>query len=55
MSSVEPISTCTQDLNYNLISFEVDPEFDGFLVYDIGYIKNPPFSAFLFDFKIQTL
>lgn len=38
-----------------MVQFTLPVGFSGYLVYDIGNIKNPNYSVLLTDFTIQTL
>lgn len=38
-----------------MIQFNIDSGFSGYLVYDIGYLINPPYSSVLSGFMINTL
>jgi hypothetical protein len=52
ITSTETIQTCIYDEETNMVQFEIDPDFFGYFVYDLGYLQNPSYSAFLSDFLI---
>ena len=50
IDSTAEISSCVFDYDLNMLQFEVDPSFNGYLVYDLGYLINPSYSAILLGF-----
>lgn len=38
-----------------MAQFLVPANFNGYLIYDLGYLRNPPNSMLLSNFTIQTL
>ena len=38
-----------------MVQFDLEPGFDGYAVYDIGKLRNPPYSTLMTSFTIQTL
>jgi hypothetical protein len=55
INETETIETCIYDEATNMVQFEIDSDFIGYFVYDLGYLQNPNYSAFLSGFSIQTL
>ena len=53
--TTETIESCSYDPVLNMVQFDLEPGFDGYVVYDIGQLHNPSYSTLLTSFTIQTL